>query len=254
MGRLLQGRFQTLREVWVWILVGYVTSYVLAGIAMAKMPDDTEFSIMRTCVSKVGSFDAEYNPPGFLWFSASQVAVSLAMFGLVLYRHRRMSSALGPSYRMRILTTLFLIGIGGYLLTGLVPMGRPKLIGDFTWDNIHDVAAKVGFLCFGFGLFIESAVLYFKHRGSKKGNSVILPFHSLIKPYLLSIIAATCAVYFLLAWDIKRAQDPTLRWTGEGLYAFALWEWIMFAAAPLTVAGVALAWMRNPESASPENE
>jgi hypothetical protein len=228
--------------------VGYLTSYLLAAVSMSLLPEGSEVEFMRTCVSDVGSFDPEFNPNGFLWFSASLVVIAVAMVPLVLYRHRRMSAALGASYRMRTLTTLFLIGVGGYLLTGLVPMGRAALIGDWTWDDVHDAAAKIGFICFGFGLFIDITVLYFKQRGTEDRPGVPLPFRALVKPYLLSIVIATCAVFFLLAWDLKRAEDPTLRWTGEGLYAFALWEWLMFLAAPLTVAGIALVWMRHPSS------
>ena len=246
MGRLLQGRFDSLGQTWAWILVGYLTSYLLATISMSLLPEGSEVQFMRTCVSDVGSFDPEYNPDGFLWFSASLVVIAVAMLPLVLYRHRRMTAALGASYRMNILTVLFLIGVAGYLLTGLIPMGRATLVGDWTWDDVHDAAAKIGFLAFGFGLFIEVTVLYFKQRGMKGRPGVPLPFRHLIKPYLLSILIASCAVFFLLAWDYKRAQDPTLRWTGDGLYAFALWEWLMFLAAPLTIAGVALAWMRTP--------
>ena len=250
MGRVLQGRFTSPGQTWGWILVGYLSSYLLAAISMSFLPEDSEVQFMRTCVSDVGSFDPEYNPDGWLWFSASLVVIAIAMVPLVLYRHRRMTAILGSSHRMRILTTLFLIGVTGYLLTGLIPMGRARLIGDWTWDDVHDAAAKIGFLCFGFGLFIEVTVLYFKQRGTVKRPALPLPFRDLIKPYLLSIIIATCAVVFLLAWDLKRAEDPTLRWTGEGLYAFALWEWLMFLAAPLTVAGIALAWVRTPQAAA----
>ena len=244
---LLQGRFTSMRQMATWIAVGFGVSYVFAVLAILLRPDDMEFHFLRTCVSKVGSFDAEYNPTGFLWFSASQVVISICMIPLVLYRHRRMSAAVGASHRMRILTTLFLIGVVGYGFTGIVPMGRPILVAGLTWDNIHDVSAKIAFICFGSGILIEGTVILLKHRAAKRGTgTAVLPFRRLIKPYALATTVGTLAVFFLLSWDIKRAEDPTLRWTGEGLYAFALWEWIMFVTAPITVAWIAVAWMRTP--------
>jgi hypothetical protein len=244
MGRLFRGRFETPRQVWTWVLLGFAASTALAATAIHYMPDDTELHPFRTCVSHVGSFNAEYNPDGFRWFSASLILMAAVMAPLVLYRHRRMSLALGRSHRMRILSTLVMIGVVGYMVTGLIPMGRDKLIGHYTWDNVHDVAAKCAFICFGSGLLVEGTVLLFKRR---RLQADILPFRTLIRPYLFVTAIVSCAVFFLLSWDIKRAADPTLRWTGEGLYAFALWEWVMFLTGPIVVAWIALAWIHEPE-------
>lgn len=248
MWRLLRGRFETARELYAWMAVLYSLSVVLAIVSMAMLPADTELSFLRTCVSKVGSFDAEYNPHGYLWFSASIVVMSIALMAQVFYRHRRMTAALGASHRMRILTALYVIGVAGFGMTGVIPMGRDLLFGGVTWDDVHDIAAKVSFLTFGTAILVEGLVILANRNPSKRGPGLRPPYPRLIWAHAYLSLVGGCTVFFLLSWDLKRAQDPTLRWTGEGVYSFALWEWILFLSAPLVMGMISSAWIRTPEA------
>ncbi len=69
---------------------------------------------------------------------------------------------------------------------------------------------------------------------------------------LFSLVGA-CTVFFLLSWDMKRAADPTLRWTGDGIYAFALWEWILVLSTPLVTGMMSAAWISAPAAETREN-
>lgn len=252
MGALLRGQFATLRQMLLWIACGYGLAVALSLYAIALFPEGNEFTIMRTCVSKLGSPDPEYNPDGYWAFSAAIVVGGLTMVPLVLYRHRRMSARLGPSKRMRTLTATYLVGVAGFALSGFIPMARDQLVAGYTWDDIHDFVAKTGFIALGFALFIEGLVLFLNAKRGRRGDGPPIDWNRLRWPYFHAVLVGTLAVFFLLSWDIKRAQDPTLRWTGEGLYAFALWEWVLFLSAPLIIAGIALAWMteRVPQGAA----
>lgn len=253
MRRLLRGRFETPREVCLWVGLLYSLSTILALISMSILPDDTELSFLRTCVSKVGSFDAEYNPHGFLWFSAAVILAAFAMMPLVLYRHHRMTATLGASHRMRTLTLLYIVGVACFGLTGVIPMGRDALFGGLTWDNVHDVAAKVAFLTFGTAVLVEGLVILGNRNASARGPGLRPPYPTLMWPYVWLALSGGCTVFFLLSWDLKRAADPTLRWTGEGPYSFALWEWILFLSAPLIVGAIGIIWSTAPQEDALEN-
>ena len=48
---LLQGRFNSMRQMAIWIAVGFGVSYVFAVLAILLRPHDMEFHFLRTCVS-----------------------------------------------------------------------------------------------------------------------------------------------------------------------------------------------------------
>lgn len=246
MRRLLKGRFETPREVYLWVGIFNALSVTCALIAMSILPDDTELSFLRTCVSKVGSFDAEYNPHGFLWFSAAIILAAIGMMSLVFYRHERMTAALGASLRMRILTGFYVVGVACFGLTGVIPMARDALFGSVTWDDVHDVAAKIAFLTFGTAILVEGLVILGNRNSSKRGAGLRPPYPRLILPHAWLALTGGCTIFFLLSWDVKRAADPSLRWTGEGLYSFALWEWILFLSGPLIMGAIGIIWIQTP--------
>ena len=248
MGRILQGRFESPRQLLLWIACGYGIALVLSAVAVVLFPEGNEFTIMRTCVSKLGSPDPEYNPEGYWAFSAAIVVGGLTMLPLLFYRHRRMTARLGPSNRMRTLNAAYLIGLAGFTLSGFIPMAREELVAGYTWDNFHDLVAKAGFLALGTAVLVEGFILLLRSRGARRGGGPIIPWSKLRWPYAYLLVVGGTAVFFLLSWDVKRANDPTLRWTGEGLYAFALWEWILFLAAPMVIGAIAIAWVLDPET------
>lgn len=243
LGRRLRGRFESPRELATWIGVGYLLAALLTWLSTAFLPEDSHFRFFRSCVSNLGSPDAEHNPSGFLFFSAALVVMGVTLAALVLFRHARMHAALGTTQRMRLVTGFYLIGLTAWVLTGIVPLSRATLFGETTWVEAHGLIAKLAYLGFGTGLMVDTLALLI-HRASARVHNTPNPVDArLFAPYALSTAVVGTAVFVILSWQRKRADDPSLRWTGDGVYSFALWEWAMTLTGPIVLAWVALLWM-----------
>jgi len=244
MVRLLKGRFERPRELLVFMAVGYALFLTLAATAILLYPPENNFGFMKSSVSYVGSFDTHRNPTGYLYFCAALIVASILMVPLILYRHARMVDCLGPSLRLNVLTAVHLIGAVGVFLTGAIPDSDDVVLGSLRWDAIHDLAAKIAFLSIGAGFLIDGYEIRRQGVAARRGGKSLLDYRRLRWPYLYLLILGGCAVFFLLLWDYKCAQDPTLvHWPGSGLFAFPLWEWLLFSSLMLMHGWVAVLWI-----------
>lgn len=239
----LCGRFEGTRELRTWVIVGYGLAIALTAVSTALLPADSDFRFFRSCVSNLGSPDAEHNPSGFLVFSGALIVMGITLVPLVLFRHARMHAALGTTLRMRLVTGFYLLGITAWVLTGVVPLSRDPLIGAATWDDVHNVIAKIAYLGVGTGLMVDTLALLI-HRAAARVRGTPNPVDErLFVPYALAVLVVGAAVFVILTWQAKRAADPLLHWTGDGFYSFPFWEWSMTLTAPIVLAWVAYLWM-----------
>ena len=239
---LLFGRFHHRRQLITWLAVTYGVSLVLALIAVARYPDHNVLEITRTCVSKLGSPEKKYNATGYMWFCASLVLSGVVFIGLVRCHFNGLRSALGRSFKIRFLNCLQVIGVLGWIGCGMFPMSSHAMVGSITWNDIHHVVAKSGFISFGTAFVLEAYLIYREGAKSRHPDAPALNRWHAAGPCLLVTVVGTAAVFFMLSWDYQRMNDPSLRWTGTGLYAFPLWEWMLTFTLPIAVAWAALFW------------
>lgn len=234
--RIIKGDFNS-RELKLYCLLQFLILLIFIVIAMALYPVENDFSIMRDTFSYLGSPNDNHNPNGWYFFSIGLFIVSITIFPLLFYRHRRLVK-IAP-WEARFTTLLMLIGAIGIFGVGLFPDSGQDFIEDLSYGKMHNTMALIFFIGDGLGLIFDGLLIYTKDRfpkwpGGKGGHQIAN--HKIIAPtYIIFITIALAMGICLIGWEIYypilHAQDPSIgHWPGEGIFSFPMWEWIVIVS------------------------
>lgn len=210
----------------------FVTGVFWGLILLVRIlyPAENKFSIMTHTFSFLGSFDPNHNPRFYFIFTIALLFWSFSNVPLVLYMHRRFSSA----WRWTAWPgTLFLfMGCAGMILVALFPDAHGKAFGNLRHTDIHQPVAAICFAGYIFGLpcYGMAALRDFFRKPP------LLQPRKIVKPFVLWFTVFSVAAYFQIKWEFVYAQMKAAaevsgakigsHWSAalNTVYAFPLWE------------------------------